>query len=185
MRLVFSLVMVLAVMVSGSALAQGSVGIGDQIPSDLAATDQNGQAQSFDSLKGQNGITLVFVRSADWCPYCQLQLNDLRDQAPEFEQLGYPIVTVSYDSVEKLSVFSKKSDIPYVMLSDPGSQIIRDFGILNEDNAKGTFAYGVPHPGIYVVGNDKTVRAQFFEEDYKTRPDLEEVKKAISEIQSF
>lgn len=166
-------------------LADTPAGIGDEIPHDLSAPDQNGEQQSFESVKGQKGITLVFVRSADWCPYCQLQLNELRDANGELEQLGYPVVTVSYDSPEKLDAFAKKSDIDYTMLSDPGSEIIRAFGILNEEHAVGTFAYGIPHPTIYIVGNDKIIRAKLAEEGYKTRPGIDEIKAEINQINSL
>ncbi len=39
--------------------------VGARIP-DFEAVDQNGKRQNFDSLKGENGLVLMFVRSADW-----------------------------------------------------------------------------------------------------------------------
>lgn len=39
--------------------------VGSQIPA-FTAEDQNGRARTFDSLKGPNGLLLLFVRSADW-----------------------------------------------------------------------------------------------------------------------
>ncbi len=39
--------------------------VGQHIP-DFEAVDQHGDRQTFDSLKGPNGLLLVFVRSADW-----------------------------------------------------------------------------------------------------------------------
>ena len=39
--------------------------VGQKIPA-FAAVDQEGNRQTFDSLKGENGLFLVFVRSADW-----------------------------------------------------------------------------------------------------------------------
>ncbi len=185
MTRVYIFLAVILCLIALPAIADAPAGIGDEIPHDLTAKDQNGEEQSFDTLKGQKGMTLVFVRSADWCPYCQLQLNELRDAEAELEQLGYPVVTVSYDSVEKLDHFAKKSDIEYTMLSDPGSDIIKAFGILNTEHAIGTFAYGVPHPGIYIVGNDKIIRAKLAEGDFKVRPSIDDIKKKINEINSF
>lgn len=167
------------------ALAMTEAGIGDKIPHELAAKDQDGEEQTFETIKGQKGITLVFTRSADWCPYCQMQLNELQEAEVELEQLGYPVVSVSYDSVEKLQVFVKKNDITYTMLSDPGSDIIKAFGILNEEHPKGTFAYGIPRPTIYIVGNDMIIRGKLREEDYKVRPTIEDIKSAIEKVNSF
>ena len=39
--------------------------IGTRIP-DFSASDQTGKPQTFDSLRGPNGLVLEFVRSADW-----------------------------------------------------------------------------------------------------------------------
>src|SRR3974377_1607905 len=36
--------------------------------------DQNGKPRTFADLMGQNGLVLMFFRSADWCPYCQAQM---------------------------------------------------------------------------------------------------------------
>jgi cytochrome oxidase Cu insertion factor (SCO1/SenC/PrrC family) len=39
--------------------------VGDRVP-DFSLPDQNGEAQTLGSLKGPNGIILLFHRSADW-----------------------------------------------------------------------------------------------------------------------
>jgi hypothetical protein len=54
-------------------------------------------------------------------------------------------------------------------LSDPESKIIRAFDILNESLKPGTFGYGIPYPGVYIVDPQGTVIAKYFEDDYKDR----------------
>jgi len=39
--------------------------VGTRIP-ELAGVDQLGKRQNFESLKGRNGLVLLFFRSADW-----------------------------------------------------------------------------------------------------------------------
>ena len=39
--------------------------VGSKIP-ELAGVDQLGKWQNFESLKGRNGLVLLFFRSADW-----------------------------------------------------------------------------------------------------------------------
>ena len=39
--------------------------VGDQVPA-FSLSDQNGQIQTLDSVKGSNGTMLLFHRSADW-----------------------------------------------------------------------------------------------------------------------
>lgn len=40
--------------------------VGAVIPQPLAATDQDGEAQDFASLKGPRGLILLFARSLSW-----------------------------------------------------------------------------------------------------------------------
>ena len=170
MRALLILVLTFLLPVTAIAASASALSTGDKAPVSLALQDQNGTQQTLETLSGQKGITLVFVRSADWCPYCQSQILDLNDSAGEFEQKGYPLVVLSYDSVEKLGKFNKKHQVDITLLSDPMSSVIRDFGILNMEHAKGSFAYGVPHPAVYVIGKDGTIQAKYTEEGYKKRP---------------
>lgn len=54
----------LAVAESKYAAAWGPV-VGSTVPM-LAATDQDGNQQTLDTLKGSNGLLFVFNRSVDW-----------------------------------------------------------------------------------------------------------------------
>ena len=48
-----------------SDLPNSTLKTGDTIP-ELRGTDQFGKPQDFNSLKGANGLVLLFFRSADW-----------------------------------------------------------------------------------------------------------------------
>lgn len=162
-----------------AALAKG-IEVGKTIPA-ITAKDQNNKEQSFDSLKGTKGLTIVFVRSVEWCPFCQRQVMDLSENAKKFKDAGYPIVTISYDSVDKLTQFAAKFKTDLPLLSDPRSEIIKSFGIFNSNYAKGTMAYGTPFPGVYVVSADKTVKAKFFKEGVQDRPTVSELLASMKE----
>ena len=156
------------------AAAKGP-GIGEKIPHALVALDQDGDAQSFDALAGEKGLVVFFTRSADWCPYCQEQLISVNDRVGEFREKGYNVASISYDTPDKLKKFASKYEVQFPLLSDPDSVIIEAFGILNTEQTPGSFAYGIPYPGIFVVNADQTVQAKYFEEDYKERPSLDGV----------
>jgi len=177
-RILVSLFVFMFMFVVSPAFAGGEVG--EKLPTNLALLDKDGAEQNFDSIKGDKGAVLVFVRSADWCPYCQVQLLDLRGEDGErITDLGYSIATISYDAPEALNKFATRYKFNHVMLSDKGSETIKAFGILNEDFAPDHFAYGVPHPHVYVVNRDGIVQAVLAEEGYKKRPQLEVIVDAI------
>jgi hypothetical protein len=76
--------------------------------------------------------------------------------------------------VAVLKNFADRKHITYLLLSDPDSKIIREFGILNETVPANSMAYGIPYPGTYVVDTSGKVVAKFFEDDFKERtPTLE------------
>lgn len=162
-----------------AASAKG-IEVGKAIPS-ITAKDQTGKEQSFDSLKGSKGLTLVFVRSVEWCPFCQRQVMDLSENAKKFKDAGYPVVAISYDSTDKLAQFTAKFKTGIPLLSDPRSDVIKAFGIFNDNYAKGTMAYGTPFPGVYVINADKTVRAKFFKEGVQDRPTVDELLATMKE----
>jgi AhpC/TSA family len=55
---------------------------GAKIPA-FQLRDQAGRIQTFESLKGPNGLLLILSRSADWCPLCKSQLDRFRVGARE------------------------------------------------------------------------------------------------------
>ena len=150
--------------------ANAQLAVGQKLSHDLTATDQHGNQQNFEALKGEKGLVLVFVRSADWCPFCKTQLVEMNQEYKNIQKLGYKVASVSYDDVTALKAFNDKRAIAYPMLSDKGSEIIKAFGILNEKMQRGTRFYGIPYPAVYMIGADGVVQARLAEEGYKKRP---------------
>ncbi|HPF78817.1 MAG TPA: redoxin domain-containing protein, partial [Alphaproteobacteria bacterium] len=164
---------------SAPSMATGTVKVGDTIPHDLDFKDQNGKMHTFKDLTGKKGMVLVFIRSVEWCPFCQKQVIELNKERQKFLDKGYSVVTVSYDTVEHMKKFVTTNNPKITLLSDPGSKSIRAFGILNEASAKGTMSYGIPHPGVYVVSKDKKVQAEIFKDGYQDRATIKEILAAI------
>ena len=104
--------------------------VGERVP-DFSLKDQTGKTWTRQSIMGPKGAMLVFVRSADWCPYCKTQLVDLQTGVAELRKRGLGVATISYDPPEILASFAKQHGITYPMLSDVGSATIKKFGLLN------------------------------------------------------
>ena len=87
-----------------------------------------------------------------------------------FKKRGLGVAAISYDSPEVLADFATRRKISFPLLSDPGSKIIRAFGILNDtDYPQGAFGHGVPYPGTFVTDARGVVRSKFFEKAYVQR----------------
>jgi peroxiredoxin len=142
------------------------VAVGTRAPA-FSLRDQSGRVHTNQTLRGPKGTVVLFVRSADWCPYCKAQLMDLQRAHQRFEQQGLKLATVSYDTVEILKSFADRRQIEYPMLADPDSQIIRAYGVLNSE-ATGRDE-GMARPGFFFIDPSGTIREKFFETSYQER----------------
>lgn len=142
--------------------------VGASVPT-FALTDQGGNVRTLDSLMGPQGLMLVFSRSADWCPYCRTQMVELQRQLGSLKQQGLGLAVITYDPVATLQRFATEHGIAYPLLSDTGSATIQAYGLLNETAKPGTPAYGIPHPGTFVLDRDGVVVERYFESAYQER----------------
>lgn len=166
---------------AGGAQAELGPAVGASIPSDLSATDSTGVARTFETLKGENGLALYFVRSVDWCPYCKAQTLEVDAARDEFAKRGLGLAFVSYDSVKQQSDFAKAKNVSVTMLSDPKSEIIDAFGLRNEMHKEGRFA-GIPHPAAFIISPDGVIRAKLYEEDYLTNDKSYRQRPAVASV---
>lgn len=157
--------------------------VNEMIPHNLDLKDQNWKQQSFDTLSGEKGLVLFFIRSVNWCPYCQAQLIDLNKRIKEFNHQGYNVVALSYDPIGSLERFATQRRINFTLLSDPKSEAIKSFGLLNTSIKKGSPHYGIPNPAVVVIGRDKMVKTIYQEDGYKKRPDLDEILRSLVYIE--
>jgi peroxiredoxin len=166
--------------------------VGERVP-DFSLPDQHGHMQTLQTIMGSNGAMLVFVRSADWCPYCKTQLVDLQTRSKDITGKGLGIAVISYDAPEPIVKFATTHGIVFPMLSDVGSETIKRYGILNTvamelagPNAKdpalaedlkmyvsgvgpNARMAGIAFPGTFVLDREGRVKSRYFEDFYVTR----------------
>ena len=123
----------------------------------------------------------------------------MQGKTGELAARGLGLAAISYDSPEILAAFSRRYEITFPLLSDPNSDTIKTYGILN------TIAYealagprdpalrdaalkddfekyvssvspnsanvikGTPFPGTFIVDRRGRVTARFFEDFYRER----------------
>jgi AhpC/TSA family/Thiol:disulfide interchange protein DsbD, N-terminal len=91
----------------------------------------------------------------------------LQQAHEQFRKEGLGLAAVSYDSLAILQDFTKRHNIDYPLLADPNSEIIRSFGVLNEQ-ATG-FSKGMALPGYFYITPDGLIKEKFFETAYTDR----------------
>lgn len=156
--------------------------IGTPIPDGFHLKNTDGDRVVLKDITGDKGVVLAFVRSADWCPFCQNQLIELNGITEALSARGYTLASVSYDTPEVLTRFIGQRQIAYTMLSDESSEMIDAFDIRDPQYGPDSRAYGVPRPAIFIVGTDGVVQDKLAVEGYRERPPSEDVVNAIDRI---
>jgi peroxiredoxin len=142
---------------------------------------------------GPRGAMLVFLRSADWWPYCRTQLVELQGRLEEIRKNGIGVAAITYDSQEILAGFANRNKITFPLLSDVGSATIRRYGIVNTvveealgpngkdpavladlsryvtGNQPAERHRGIPFPGTFMIDRQGRVTSRFFEDYYWER----------------
>ncbi len=134
-------------------------------------------------LAGKPAV-LVFYRGG-WCPYCNLQLSELRKIRGDVEALGYRIIAISPDRPEELTATLEKSSLDYTLLSDSKAEAIGAFGIafrvddatigkykgfgIDLEQASGETHHALPVPSVFIVDADGTLQFSFVHPDYRVR----------------
>ncbi len=156
--------------------------IGMQFPTTLNLPDQAGVKRDLAALQGAKGTVVVFVRSADWCPFCMRQLADVNGRLRQFDALGLSVVSVSVDPVAEIAEFHREQKIGYTMLADPEGAAVQSLGIRDPAYGPDSEVFGVPQPIIFVLDRAQVVRAKFAERGYRSRPDLDHVLEELSRL---
>lgn len=94
---------------------------------------------------------------------------ELQSRYAEIRAQGLGLVSITYDAPASLKAFATTRGITFPLVSDPGSAIIKRYGLFNDTVDPKTRAYGIPHPGTFIVDKAGVVTARFFEDAYQER----------------
>ncbi|MBE9206726.1 peroxiredoxin [Nostoc sp. LEGE 06077] len=129
-----------------------AVKVGDIAP-DFTLPAQNGATVSLKDYRGQKAVVLYFYPKDD-TPGCTAESCAFRDQYEVFKDAGAEVIGVSGDSSESHQKFAAKYNLPFVLLSDKGDQVRKQYGA--------TAAFGLfPGRVTYVIDQQGVVQYVF------------------------
>ena len=99
---------------------------------------------------------------------------ELQERYADLTAQGIGVAAVLYDAPDAIREFTEARGIEFPVLSDPGSAVIRRYGILNREIAPDTQfrefrLYGIPYPGTFVLDGEGRVAERFFAQRYQER----------------
>lgn len=134
-------------------------------------------------VAGQPAI-LVFYRGG-WCPYCNLQLSELRLIEDQARAMGYQMIAISPDRPEELAKTLDSAELSYTLLSDSRAEALKAFGIgfrvdavtlakyrtfgIDLEKASGNEEPVLPVPSVYIVDGEGVLQFGYSHPDYTIR----------------
>lgn len=151
---------------------------------DAALRDIDDHATRLSTLLAGKPSVLVFYRGG-WCPYCNLQLSELRKVKPMLAELGFQLIAVSPDQPQELNKSLDKHTLDYTLASDSSSALMQAFGIgfqldaatlakyqeygLDLEAASGEQHHALPVPSVFVIDGQGLIQFAYANPDYRTR----------------
>jgi peroxiredoxin len=176
-----SLIMFLAASATGfdGALAQaGEIAVGERAPS-FTLKDQNDREFSLAAMIKKGPVAVVFIRSVDWCTYCQLQTVQLSENLAQIQAGGGQVVVVCYDAPYKVKRFAQRRKLNIPILSDADSKTI-DAYAMRALNVAGDQAGSAQH-GTFVIDQAGIVRSKPYLTSFEGGAAVEALVSALKE----
>lgn len=101
--------------------------IGDRAP-EFSLESASGMVVSLSGRLGRSEVVLFFYPKA-FTPVCTAEACAFRVSEKTFRDAGAEVIGISSDSPETLKRFAEKFRLPFVLLSDPGGEVRRLYGV--------------------------------------------------------
>ena len=96
-----------------------------------------------------------------------MEIQGLRDRAPEFEEAGAEIVGISFDTVDDNAAFAQKWKAPFRLLSDTTKVVGEAFGIVRGPDERGA---RTPRRTTFLIDPEGLIRKVYVVKDIESHP---------------
>ena len=154
------------------------IDVGASAP-DFTLTNQDRQPVTLSGLRGKP-VVLAFFPAA-FSSVCTKELCTFRDSLARLDKADAQVFGISVDTFFALKAFQTDQKLTFPLLSDFNKQVIRDYGVFNEDMVG---LKGIAKRAVFVIDKDGVVRYREVLDDARNEPDYEKVFEALAAIAS-
>jgi len=101
--------------------------VGDMAP-DFELSDKNGQVIRLSDYRGKKSVVVYFYPK-DETAGCTAQACAFRDSYEDFTDAGAEVIGISQDSVTSHTRFAEHHRLPFVLVTDKGGMVARQWGV--------------------------------------------------------
>ena len=153
-----------------------STDVGSKAP-DFTLMNQDRQPVTLSEQRGAP-VVLAFFPAA-FSSVCQKELCTFRDSMATLGQARAQVCGISVDTFFTLKAFHDQQHFNFPLLSDFNKQVIRDYGVFNEDMIG---LKGIAKRAVFVIDKDGLVRHQEVLDDARNEPDYGKVFSALAAL---
>jgi len=153
-----------------------SVDVGSKAP-DFTLMNQERQPITLSELKG-SPVVLAFFPAA-FSSVCQQEMCTFRDSMSELGAAKAKVFGISTDTFFALKAFQDQQHLNFSLLSDYNKQVIRDYGVFNEDMIG---LKGIAKRAVFVIDKDGVVRYREVLEDARNEPNYQQVLSSVATL---
>ena len=110
-----------------SGLEKKVLKAGDVMPP-FELSDQNGSMKSSAEALKEGPLVITFYRGF-WCPYCNIDLANLNQYVPRFNEQGATMFTISPEKSEYSRKIIAMQRLSFDILWDEGNQLAEQFNL--------------------------------------------------------
>jgi len=151
-----------------------AVDVGARAP-DFTLTSHERQPVTLSQQRGQP-VVLAFFPAA-FSSVCEKEMCTFRDSMSRLNQAKAQVYGISVDTFFTLKAFHDQQRLTFPLLSDFNKQVIRDYGVFNEDMIG---LKGIARRAVFVIDKDGVVRYRQVLDDARNEPDYEKVFSTLS-----
>jgi peroxiredoxin len=132
------------------------------------------------TLSQQRGkpVVLAFFPAA-FSSVCQKELCTFRDALAQFNKVNAQVYGISVDTFFALKAFADQQRLTFPLLSDFNKQVIREYGVFNDDMIG---LKGIAKRAVFVIDKEGTVRHREVLEDARNEPNYDKVHAALATL---
>lgn len=153
-----------------------AVDVGSKAP-DFTLTNQERQPVKLSEQRGAP-VVLAFFPAA-FSSVCTKELCIFRDSLARLNQAKARVFGISVDTFFSLKAFHDQQGYNFPLLSDFNKQVIRDYGVFNEDMVG---LKGIARRAVFVIDKDGVVRYREVLDDARNEPNYDAVFKALASL---
>ena len=153
-----------------------SVDVGSTAP-DFTLTDQDRQPVTLSTLRGKAAVLAFFP--AAFSSVCTKEMCTFRDSIARLSKADAHVFGISVDTFFTLKAFHDHEKLSFPLLSDFNKQVIRDYGVFNEDMIG---LKGIAKRAVFVIDKNGVIRHREVLDDARNEPDYEKVFSTLAAL---